>query len=84
MLKRKRITLIQARSALAAYRRIPIQFIDGDLNQAVDLSDQLGIYAYDVYLLAAALHQKCALLTLDRGLIQAARQLGIAVVEVGE
>ena len=83
MLKRDRITLAQAQSALAIYQRIPIRFLEVELQQALTLSDELGIYAYDAYLIAAAQSQRCALLALDRGLIHAARQAGVSVVEVG-
>jgi predicted nucleic acid-binding protein len=82
MLKRNRIRLEQAKQAVDAYRQIPIRFVDVDLGQAVELSGQLGIYAYDAYLIACAVNQHCALLTLDRGLIHAAHQAGVEVREV--
>ncbi|MDP9353132.1 MAG: type II toxin-antitoxin system VapC family toxin [Chloroflexota bacterium] len=83
MLKRGRITLAQAQKALSIYQDIPIRFLDVELEDALALSSQLGIYAYDAYLLAAAQSQRCALLALDGGLVHAAKQLGIPVVEVG-
>ncbi len=83
MLKRSRITLAQAQKALSIYQGIPIRFLDVELEDALALSSQLGIYAYDAYLLAAAQSQRCALLALDGGLVHAAKQLGIPVVEVG-
>ncbi len=83
MLKRGRITLAQAQKALSIYQGIPIRFLDVELEDALALSSQLGIYAYDAYLLAAAQSQRCALLALDGGLVHAAKQLGIPVVEVG-
>lgn len=83
MLKRGRITLAQAQKALSIYQGIPIRFLDVGLEDALALSSQLGIYAYDAYLLAAAQSQRCALLALDGGLVHAAKQLGIPVVEVG-
>ncbi|MFN8497258.1 MAG: type II toxin-antitoxin system VapC family toxin [Anaerolineae bacterium] len=82
MLKRKRINVSQARLALAAYEQIPIRFVDVGLEQAVALSAQLDIYAYDAYILAAALNQNCPVLSLDHGLLYAARRVGVTVVEV--
>ena len=82
MLKRKRISLADARRALSAYGQIPIRFVDVDLAQAISLADQLGIYAYDAYLLACALNQHCGLISLDGGMIHAARLLGITTIEV--
>ena len=81
MLKRKRITLEQAQQAIAAYNQIPIRFIDIDLSHTLDLAAQADIYAYDAYIIACALHQKCPLLALDSGLIYAAKRLGVTVLE---
>lgn len=82
MLKRNRITLAQAQQAIAAYRQVPIRLVDVDLDQALALSEQLKIYAYDAYMIVAALHCQCALLALDGGLLQAAKTAGVATVEV--
>lgn len=82
MLKRKRLTVDQAQKALSAYRKIPIRFVDVDLGQALIHSDKMGVYAYDAYLIETAKQQRSSLLTLDRGLIHAARQVGVDVMEV--
>lgn len=82
MLKRQRITLAQAQQAIATYYQIPLRLLDVKLAQAVDLADHLGIYAYDAYIIACALNQKCPILTLDSGLIYAAKRLGVPIVEV--
>ncbi len=82
MLKRKRITAAQAQAAVAVYRIIPIRFVDVSLADALALAERLGIYAYDAYLIMCALDQKCPLLSLDGGLIYAARQAGAQVLEV--
>jgi predicted nucleic acid-binding protein len=47
MFKRGRISLSAAKAAIAAYQRIAIRLTTIDLAQALDLSHQLGIYAYD-------------------------------------
>jgi predicted nucleic acid-binding protein len=82
MLKRDRIDLALAQQALEAYRRIPLRFIEVDLSQAIDLSAKLGIYAYDAYIILAALDRRCELLSLDSGLIYAAKQTGIRILEI--
>ncbi len=82
MFKRRRLTLRQAHRALEAYRQIPIRFSDVALVQALEVSKDLDIYAYDAYVIACALQHRCALLSLDRGLVEAAARAGIATVEV--
>ena len=82
MFKRKAIELPAAIKALNAYREIPIRLIDIDLVQALHLSHQLNVYAYDAYILACAVNQRAPLLTLDRGLRERARDLKLDVLEV--
>src|SRR5574337_369622 len=76
MFKRKRMNVRQAKAALRAYEKIPIQLIDIPLGDALDLAAQLGIYAYDAYVIQCALKHKSPLLTLDRDLCRAARRVG--------
>jgi predicted nucleic acid-binding protein len=57
MFKRKRITLEQAKIALQLYRKIPITFVDVQLESAVEITKQLNIYAYDAYLITCALQR---------------------------
>ncbi len=82
MLRRKRISLSQARVALAAYHQIPIRFIDIDISKALAHSERLSIYAYDAYIIEAAMQQQCLLLTLDHGLRYAAKEAGVGIMEV--
>ena len=82
MLKRNRITIGQALQAMQIYQRIPIRFVDIDLEEALSLAEQLNIYAYDAYLLRCAVKYNAPLLSLDQGLLTAAKRLGITVLEV--
>jgi predicted nucleic acid-binding protein len=82
MLKRQRITLEQAKAAVAIYQLIPLNLVEIDLEQALELAAHHGLYAYDAYILACAVNQSCPLLTLDSGLSYAAQAAGIAAVEV--
>jgi predicted nucleic acid-binding protein len=82
MLKRNRINIIQAQSCIRAYRKIPIKFVDVHLEQTLKIVDQLKIYAYDAYFIQCAQQSKSTLLTLDNGLIYAAKSVGIQVLEL--
>lgn len=84
MMKRRRATLSQVRAMLAAYAAIPVRFLEVDIGMAMELADEFGLYAYDAYLLAAARAQRAPLLTLDHALLRAARDAGVAILEVPE
>lgn len=80
MLKRSRLTVIQAQACILAYQQIPLTKIEVDLGAAVELAEQFQMYAYDAYLLTCALAQRTPLLTLDRALMAAAKHLKIEVL----
>jgi len=82
MIKRGRITLEQAKAAIEIYEKIPLNLIDVDLKQALEIVDKHNIYAYDAYMIACALNRGCPLLTLDGGLSYAAKAAGVEVWEV--
>lgn len=84
MLKRKRISLGDATAAIETYESIPIRFVDVDLAEALTTAARSGLYAYDAYLIVAAREQNMPLVTLDRGLADAARRLGVELLEVKE
>ncbi len=82
MLKRRRITMVEAVRAMEAYAKIPLRLVDVELTEAVQLAGQLNLYAYDAYLLRCAARYKAPLLSLDRDLVVAATALGLDVLEV--
>ena len=82
MFRRNRITLKQSIAALNAYRQIPLRFHDIELTVAVQLSHRLRIYAYDAYVLACAIKNRCPLISLDSSLVDSAQKAGIEVLEV--
>lgn len=84
LIRRRLATLAQAGSALNAYAKIPLRLLEVDLNQALHLADEYGLYAYDAYLLACALNQRAPLLTLDKALTRAAMRAGVELLEVKE
>ncbi len=82
MLKRRRITLEQCLSALEMYARIPIRFVDVELEASLSIANQFGIYAYDAYLIRCAERYRAPLLTLDQALRENARSFGVQILEI--
>lgn len=82
MIKRRRVSLEQALDAIEIYRQIPIRFTEVELENTLAIVAELGIYAYDAYLLRCAMKYQTALITLDRELAQVAQEMNIEVVEV--
>ena len=84
MLKRKRIQVEQALSALKYYQKIPIRRYNVELGFALEISNQLNIYAYDAYFIACAFQLGSPLLSLDRQLLRNAQSYGVKVLEVSK
>jgi predicted nucleic acid-binding protein len=82
MLKKKKITLEQTRSALAAYAGIAIRFYEVNLKEALSLCVKANLYAYDAYFIACALRLKSPLLSLDDALLSAAEESGVSTIKV--
>jgi predicted nucleic acid-binding protein len=82
MFKRKRITFDQATAAIKKYQNIPIRFQESMLEVSLELSNRLEIYAYDAYFIECALRFNIPLITLDSGLVNAARKAGVIVEEI--
>ena len=82
MLKKKRITLEQTCSALAAYAGIAIRFYEVNLEETLSLCARANLYAYDAYFVACALRLKSPLLSLDNGLLSAAEESGASIIKV--
>jgi len=82
MLRRERVRVEQAIQAIRLYQRIPIRFVDVELEETLKIAAALGIYAYDAYLIRCAVKYKSPLISLDRGLIGAAKEIQARVIEV--
>jgi predicted nucleic acid-binding protein len=82
LFKRGRIGLEQAQGALESFEAIPVQLAEVDLQEAVRLGHEHGIYAYDAYILECARRYATPLLSLDGPQCRIARTLGIEVLEV--
>jgi predicted nucleic acid-binding protein len=82
MFKQKRATKEQALAAIAEYRKIAVRLLDVPLESAVAVSADLGIYAYDAYMICSAQQIGAPLLKLDARLKASAAKLGVSVPEV--
>ena len=82
MFKQNRLNLEEARKGLIIFENIPIQYIKPDFVNAMTISKQTNIYAYDAYCLDCAIRYKAPILTLDRKLEKVAQNLKIAFLEV--
>ena len=82
MMKRRRLQLDQVATALKAYEQIPIRYRDVDLQTAMEIAAEHNLCAYDAYIIACAHEHRCAMMTLDRNLAEAAKRAHVSVVEV--
>lgn len=82
MLRRGRVTLELALRAIEVYRHIPIRYVEIELEEALKVAAEEGIYAYDAYLIRCAEKYRAPLLTLDRMLMEIAQRRGIKVLSV--
>ena len=82
MIKRKAIHSHQVQVVLKAYKQIPIRLVDVDMDKALDIALNQNIYAYDAYIIECARENRCKVLSLDKGLVEAAAKAGVGVLEV--
>ena len=80
--KRRRLTPERARQLLVDFEQVTIRELAIDLRRAVDLGLELGIYAYDAYILEAARSTGFPLLALDGPIRRNAKKLGLSLVEL--
>ncbi len=84
MLKRSRVTPAEVARALEIYHSIPIRFLEVELDNSLEIAAELGVYAYDAYLLRCAQKYRSPLITLDQSLSSIAQTMKLAVVEVAK
>ena len=82
MFKQDRLSLDDAKAGLEIFQGIPIRYVETDIGNALKLSKEINMYAYDAYFLDCAKRYKSPLLTLDQKLKSAAKILKIEVLEV--
>jgi predicted nucleic acid-binding protein len=79
--RRGRLSAEAVRLAWASYQAVPVRLAEMDAGHALEIAVELGLYAYDAYVLETARAERLPLLTLDAGLARAARRLGLKLVE---
>jgi predicted nucleic acid-binding protein len=82
MFKQDRLTLDEAKKGLAIFTSIPLRYVEPDFLNALKISKQANMYAYDAYFLDCALRHKAPLLTLDLRLMAAAKKISVETMEV--
>jgi predicted nucleic acid-binding protein len=82
--RRRRITLVERRQALAALQELPLQVEPASAarcwNDVLDLAAGQGLTVYDASYLELALRQRRPLASFDRKLRQAAGALGVPLL----
>ena len=82
MFKQNRLPIDEAKKGIKIFESIPIRYIQVDFLRAITIAKQTNMYAYDAYFLDCAIRIKAPLLTLDRKLQTAAKELKIELLEV--
>jgi predicted nucleic acid-binding protein len=82
MFKQNRLTLDEAKNGLVIFESIPLRYSQTDFVNALKISKQANMYAYDAYFLDCAIRHKAPLLTLDRKLKTSANNLNVETMEV--
>lgn len=82
MFKQDRLSLDDAKKGVEIFQSIPIRYVETDITNALRLSKEINMYAYDAYLLDCAIRYKSPLLTLDLKLKKAAQSIKIDALEV--
>ena len=77
MIKKHRLSLLQAKACIAAYERIPIRFVEVELGTSLQLAYPNRMWAYDAYVVQSALSLGLPLLTLDGPQAKVAEKVGV-------
>jgi predicted nucleic acid-binding protein len=81
MVKRRRLSQVEALEAEQLAERIPVRLVSVDVQASLQLALTHNIYAYDAYFLQCAWAYSRPLITLDRRMKQVAGQIGIKLLE---
>ncbi len=82
MFRKGKIDFKTAKQALLIFKKIPIRFIDVELEQSLRIAKETNTYCYDAYLLRCSQKYHAPLITLDKKLLNVATTLSIKVIEV--
>ena len=82
MLKRGRLALNEGRRGLDIFLSIPLRYVEVDMSSALSIVQKTNLCAYDAFFIDCAARHNAPLLTLDKTLGRAAREMGLSLVEV--
>jgi len=82
MAKRKRLTKSEIQKIISLFEVLPIQEVDIDLSDSLNIALKNNIYAYDAYYLSVAKKHKIPLLSLDRKMIEVAEKESITTKKI--
>ncbi len=80
--RRRRLPSVAVQRAWSSYQTIPVRLAEIDVASALQIAMEVGLYAYDAFVLESARAERLPLLTLDRGLKRAAQQIGLQLLEL--
>ncbi len=81
MMKKGSLKREEVESAWDIIQRIPVDLRKTDIKYTLSIAIRYSLYAYDAYFLACAEKLHSPLLTLDRGMQKAAKEMGITILE---
>lgn len=82
MAKRNILNHEQIIESFQYFKQIPVRLINVNIENALSISLEHQIYAYDAYYLEIAKRLKLQLLTLDQKMKSVAREMNISLLEV--
>ena len=81
IVKRKKITKVEALLVQSKANLIPVRLVNVDILQALELALNFNIYAYDAYFLQSAKTLSHPLITLDKRMKQVANEMNLELLE---
>jgi len=81
MMKKKALKKEEVESAWEIIQQIPVDLRHANIKSALSIAIKYDLYAYDAYFLECAKKFLSPLLTLDLGMQNVAREMGIKILE---
>jgi predicted nucleic acid-binding protein len=81
MLKKNTLKKEEVESAWEIVQQIPVDLRHTNIKSALGIAITYNLYAYDAYFLECAKNLRSPLLTLDIGMQEVARDMGITILE---